>query len=64
MERDIQYALLVKQVNERYKIIMKKREQIVEAFIAETGLKPSECEMVEKRCLDNRIVWYIRKRKQ
>ena len=31
---------------ELYHAIMKQREHILEAFIAETGLKPSECEQV------------------
>lgn len=33
-------------------IIMRKREAYVSAWIAETGAKPSECELVETRGLD------------
>lgn len=37
--------------------IMAKKEEILEAFIAETGLKPSECEMVR-----DGLKWFVRKR--
>ena len=47
--------------NELYEKIMNNREKYMEAFIAETGLKPSECEIVEKRN-KNEIAFYIRKR--
>ncbi len=41
--------------------IMEQREEILNAFIAETGLKPSECEQVIET--DGMLIrWYIRKR--
>ena len=44
-----------------YAEIMKNRERILEAFIAETGLKPSEIEMVQINDYD-KIRWYVQKR--
>jgi hypothetical protein len=38
-----------------------KMEVLCQAFISETGLKPSECELVEQN-KGNEIVWFIRKR--
>lgn len=46
--------------------VMRNREAIVEAFIAETGLKPSECELVEETrstSLGYQVVFYVRRRK-
>ncbi|HDY68755.1 hypothetical protein LCGC14_2039520 [marine sediment metagenome] len=43
--------------------IVKNREKIIEAFIAETGLKPSECEQVIESRVDG-TSFYIRKRKK
>lgn len=42
--------------------IMKQREEILKAFIAETGLLPSEVEQVEVQHPDGTISWYVRKR--
>lgn len=36
-----------KTIDARLKVIMANRERLIEAFIAETGLPPSECELVE-----------------
>ena len=48
---------------EKYKKkIIQTREIIVEAFIAETGLKPSEIEQVEERT-ESGARWYLQKRK-
>lgn len=33
---------------ERVDFIMKNRERLIEAFVAETGLLPSQCELVER----------------
>lgn len=44
-----------------YTEILKDRQKILEAFIAETGLKPSECEQVVTRT-ENEIKWYVQKR--
>ena len=52
---------LVSLVNEKIKEIMKQREFIVEAFIAETGCMPSEIEQIEERT-ESGIKWYLRKR--
>lgn len=62
MKFDSEYDLLSQQVRLRYRRIIEEREKIIEAFIAETGLKPSEIELVEIRSLDE-ISWYVRKRK-
>lgn len=42
-----------------YEQVMRQREAIVTAFIAETGLKPSECEQVQQ---GDR--WFVRKRQE
>lgn len=39
--------LAQRSVDARLKLIMKNREKLVQAFIAETGLLPSECELIE-----------------
>lgn len=44
--------------DEMHASIMRQRSRIIEAFIAETGLLPSECEQVTQ---GNR--WWIRKRR-
>ncbi len=44
-------------IKENITQIMSKREKILEAFIAETGLKPSECEQVMQ---GNR--WWVKRR--
>ena len=41
--------------------ILEQREQIIEAFIAETGCKPSECEQVME-ATEGGYTWYVRKR--
>jgi hypothetical protein len=46
-----------------YKRIMQQRESILEAFIAETGLRPSECMQVVKNTL-TRTEWYVRPKNQ
>jgi len=50
-------ALLKKATNEIVDNILSQREKILEAFIAETGLLPSECELVNQ---ENK--WWIQKR--
>ena len=52
-----QKAQLVKMYNE----IHQQREVIVEAFMAETGLKPSECEQVIQTS-EKETIWFIRMR--
>ncbi len=48
-----------------YKEIMKQRESIVAAFIAETGMKPSECEqVVSSQEKGGGITWYVRVRRR
>lgn len=46
--------------------VASKRFQILEdftkAYVAETGLHPSECEMVEWRKSQTEIVWFFRKK--
>lgn len=48
-------------VKQKLDDIMDQRIKIVEAFIAETGLKPSEIEMVETGGANERA-WFLRKR--
>lgn len=44
-------------------IVAAKREELVTAWIAETGLLPSQCELVEQRSSDGLTVTvYVRKR--
>jgi hypothetical protein len=38
-----------------------KSDALAQAFISETGLKPSECELVQQNSTD-KIVFYYRKR--
>jgi hypothetical protein len=40
---------------------MKQREYLIKAFIAETGLRPSECECIYKTNKDGSQSFYIRK---
>ena len=44
------------------RIIMRNREHYLAAFIAETGFKPSECEIVERREHNGDLVIFARKR--
>jgi hypothetical protein len=48
-------------LNDYVENIYRNREKILEAFIAETGLKPSECEQVEI-CGNNGFRFYVKKR--
>ena len=45
----------------RYEEILRQREMILEAFIAETGLKQSEIVQVEQHTPQGHI-WYVAKR--
>jgi len=58
---------LTKEIREAlYTKVIENREKLVAAFIAETGLKPSECELVEYRNISNGVedcVVSIRKKK-
>ncbi len=52
---------------QKYEFIIKNREKILEAFIAETGLLPSECTMIEQEISDVNFIGtkiYFVKRKQ
>ncbi|MCP3968682.1 MAG: hypothetical protein GY718_20465 [Lentisphaerae bacterium] len=44
-----------------YDGIIVNREEILKAFIAETGLRPSECEQVFSQ---DRLTWYVRKKRE
>ena len=46
----------------RMKFIAENRERIVEAFLAETGLQPSECEQVERNMGDGLILFHVQRR--
>ena len=52
---------LIPQIQAKYNEILKHREAIIEAFIAETGCHPSECEQVITHDM-NTIKWFVRKR--
>jgi len=56
-----QVDTLVSLASEKFKEIIKQRESILTAFIAETGLKPSEIEQVEEKT-ESGVVWYLRQR--
>lgn len=43
---------------ELHKQIMQQRERILEAFIAETGCLPSECEQITQ----DHMRWFVRRR--
>lgn len=50
-------------VEQKTRKINAQREQILEAFVAETGCLPSECEQVEEWSTDGMgKVWYVRRR--
>ena len=51
-----------KLVEETMRLVLAQREAVIEAFIAETGLLPSECEQVEQTHTDGTKTWYVRKR--
>ena len=55
---------LLKLAREKYRQVMKQREHIVEAFVAETGLFPSEIEQIEQHHSNGDISWYLRKREK
>ena len=44
-----------------YSHVMEFREKYLRAWVAENGLRPSECELVEQR-LPNKIILNVRKR--
>lgn len=58
------WDVLQKRVADAMRRVTRQREQIIEAFLAETGLMPSECEQVEEIQKDGTRVWYIRKRER
>jgi hypothetical protein len=39
-----------------------RQEWLVAAFLAETGLKASEAELVEQRAADGSVSWFLRRR--
>lgn len=51
-------------VNRAMRRVSEQREAIIEAFLAETGLMPSECEQVETINADGTRSWYVRKREE
>ena len=53
---------LAEVISERLKLIHEGRERLVEAWIAETGLKPSECMLVEQHRTDGSITLRVEKR--
>lgn len=58
-----------KKVQERQKFIDANRSKIIEAFMAETGFKPSECVFAEQRVVEGEKVdltyrWVMRKETQ
>jgi len=50
-------------LDQTYADIIKQREQIVEAFIAETGLKPSEIVQIVEKDI-NGIRWYLKRKEE
>jgi hypothetical protein len=53
-----------KAVAERMKFIAANRERLIEAWIAETGLLPSESEMTEQHMIDGTIRVTVGRRRQ
>jgi hypothetical protein len=47
---------------EKARFIMRNREALLEAWVAETGLLPSESVLVERRCDDGRIEIHVERR--
>jgi len=47
--------------NERLKFINENKEKLVEAFIAETGFRPSECQMVINESRAGISIIYMRR---
>jgi hypothetical protein len=66
LKKKQRYGDIVKKefVEEIWREVLNQREEILKAFIAETGLYPSECEQVEQRNPDGTITWFVRKRKE
>ena len=61
-ERGTEFAVQVRgRVQEAYDRVMASREAILEAFMAETGLRPSEIEQVQVNEPDC-VRWYVRRR--
>lgn len=55
-------ATLWQAARERIAYVTANRERLVEAWVAETGLLPSESVLVEKHEPDGALVVYVRKR--
>ena len=53
---------LDEKLNALIRHIAEYKEFYLKAFIAETGLKPSECELVTDYSIPNGHVFYVRKR--
>lgn len=51
-----------REAERRVRFIMQNRERLLEAWIAETGLLPSESELVEQNFHDGSTVVFIRRR--
>lgn len=43
-------------VKKQFDMIMENREKYIQAFVAETGLYPTECEMVEQQIKSNNLI--------
>jgi len=50
------------EAQKRIEFTMRNRNKLVEAWIAETGLPPSRCELVEQSFSDGRHVVFVRER--
>lgn len=57
-------STLREKVREKLLAIRRQKEFIIEAFIAETGCKPSECEQIQRIHKDGSISWHIQKREK
>lgn len=55
--------LLTQRVIDAMRRINEQREQIIEAFLAETGCSPSECEQVVQHTPDG-LCWFVRRREE
>ena len=62
MEDEYIFADLIRDVTEkRMRFVLKYRELLVEAWLAETGLKPSENELVEQVHGDGTVTVHVRR---
>ena len=53
--------IIEKMVEERMNFIASHRERFIEAWVAETGLHPSDCVMMQQETNEGLRIWFERK---